>query len=76
MKCYKEFMAQPGPDNKSLKEYLHRIEEAEKRDHRLIAKKMDLFHLTAGRAGDDFLAPEWLDFESNYTRISPTKLAN
>lgn len=32
-------------DAKALKEYLHRIEEAEKRDHRLVAKKMDLFHL-------------------------------
>jgi threonyl-tRNA synthetase len=33
------------PDKKSLQEYLHRIEEAEKRDHRKLAKKMDLFHI-------------------------------
>lgn len=32
-------------DKKSLQEYLHNLEEAEKRDHRKIAKKMDLFHL-------------------------------
>jgi threonyl-tRNA synthetase len=32
------------PDKKALDEYLLRIEEAEKRDHRKIAKKMDLFH--------------------------------
>jgi threonyl-tRNA synthetase len=32
------------PDKKSLDDYLHRLEEAEKRDHRKIAKKMDLFH--------------------------------
>lgn len=32
------------PDKKSLELYLHRIEEAERRDHRKIAKKLDLFH--------------------------------
>lgn len=31
-------------DKKSLKAYLHRLEEAEKRDHRKLAKKQDLFH--------------------------------
>jgi len=31
-------------DNKELKAYLHRLEEAEKRDHRKIAKQQDLFH--------------------------------
>ncbi len=29
---------------KELKAYLHRIEEAEKRDHRRLAKQLDLFH--------------------------------
>ena len=28
-----------------LDDYLHRLEEAKKRDHRLIAKAMDLFHM-------------------------------
>ena len=28
-----------------LEDYLHRIEEAKKRDHRIIAKAMDLFHM-------------------------------
>lgn len=32
-------------DKKALKAYIHRIEEAEKRDHRRIAKQQDLFHL-------------------------------
>lgn len=32
------------PDKKSLDAYLHRLEEAEKRDHRKLAKKFDLFH--------------------------------
>jgi len=31
-------------DKKALKAYLHRIEEAEKRDHRKIGKALDLFH--------------------------------
>ncbi|MCP4002287.1 MAG: threonine--tRNA ligase [Gammaproteobacteria bacterium] len=31
-------------DKKALKAYLHRIEEAEKRDHRRFGKSMDLFH--------------------------------
>ncbi len=32
------------PDKKQLKAYLHRIAEAEKRDHRKIGKTLDLFH--------------------------------
>jgi len=31
-------------DKKALKGYLHRLEEAGKRDHRKIAKKLDLYH--------------------------------
>ena len=31
-------------DKKELKGYLHRLEEAEKRDHRKIGKALDLFH--------------------------------
>jgi len=31
-------------DKKALKEYLHRLAEAEKRDHRKLAKTLDLFH--------------------------------
>lgn len=33
------------PDQKSLDEYVKRIEEAKLRDHRLLGQKMDLFHL-------------------------------
>jgi threonyl-tRNA synthetase len=32
------------PDKKQLKAYLHRLEEAEKRDHRRLGKQLDLFH--------------------------------
>jgi len=31
-------------DRKQLKEYLHRLEEAEKRDHRRLGRQLDLFH--------------------------------
>ena len=33
------------PDKKALKQYIHRLEEAEKRDHLKIGKNLDLFHL-------------------------------
>jgi threonyl-tRNA synthetase len=32
-------------DKKELQSYLHRLEEAEKRDHRKLAKTLDLFHV-------------------------------
>lgn len=32
-------------DKKALADYLHRLEEAEKRDHRKLGKVMDLFHV-------------------------------
>ncbi|HQU17328.1 MAG: threonine--tRNA ligase [Chromatiales bacterium 21-64-14] len=32
-------------DKKALKEYLHRLEEAAKRDHRRIGRQLELFHL-------------------------------
>lgn len=33
------------PNKQALKDYLHRLEEAEKRDHRKLAKQLDLFHI-------------------------------
>ncbi|MFV2005500.1 MAG: threonine--tRNA ligase [Gammaproteobacteria bacterium] len=33
------------PDKKQLNTYLHKLEEAEKRDHRKLAKKLDFFHM-------------------------------
>jgi len=33
------------PDKKALEEYLHRIEEAEKRDHRKLGRALDLYHV-------------------------------
>ncbi len=42
---------------KQLKQYLHRIEEAEKRDHRKIGKKLDLFHTQEEAPGMVFWHP-------------------
>ena len=32
-------------DEKQLEDYLKRLEEAEKRDHRKLGRQMDLFHM-------------------------------
>ncbi|QSA95673.1 threonine--tRNA ligase [Methylococcus sp. EFPC2] len=44
-------------DKKDLKEYLHRLEEAEKRDHRRIGKALDLFHQQEEAPGMVFWHP-------------------
>ncbi len=44
-------------NKKQLKQYLRRIEEAEKRDHRKISKKLDLFHLQEEAPGMVFWHP-------------------
>jgi threonyl-tRNA synthetase len=44
-------------DKKDLKDYLTRIEEAEKRDHRKIGKQLDLFHLQEEAPGMVFWHP-------------------
>ena len=41
-----------------LKDYLHRLEEAEKRDHRKLAKALDLFHLQDEAPGMVFWHPK------------------
>jgi len=44
--------------DKDLKAYLHRIEEAEKRDHRKIGREMHLFHQQEEAAGMVFWHPK------------------
>ena len=44
-------------NKKELKAYLHRIEEAEKRDHRKIGKKLNLFHMQGEAPGMVFWHP-------------------
>ncbi len=45
-------------DKKQLKQYLHRLEEAEKRDHRKLAKTLDLFHIQEEAPGSVFWHPK------------------
>ncbi|HLF11371.1 MAG TPA: threonine--tRNA ligase [Gammaproteobacteria bacterium] len=42
------------PDQKQLKEYLERLEEAERRDHRRLGRQMDLFHFQDEAVGAAF----------------------
>src|SRR5215475_11002782 len=44
-------------DKKQLEDYLHRLEEAEKRDHRKLGREMDLFHLQEEAVGQVFWHP-------------------
>ena len=41
-----------------LKDYLHRLEEAERRDHRKLGREMGLFHLQEEAAGSVFWHPK------------------
>ena len=45
-------------DKKALKEYLFRLEEAEKRDHRKLGKRLDLFHTQEEAPGMVFWHPK------------------
>jgi len=44
-------------DQKELDAHLHQLEEAERRDHRRIAREMDLFHIQEEAAGSIFWHP-------------------
>ncbi len=43
---------------KELKDYLHRLEEAERRDHRRLGREMDLFHVQEEAVGSVFWHPK------------------
>ena len=45
-------------DEKELKSYLHRLEEAEKRDHRKLGNEMDLYHFQPEAQGSVFWHPK------------------
>lgn len=57
---------------KELKAYLHRLEEAEKRDHRKLGREMDLFHFQAEAQGSVFWHPKgyliWRQLEAYIRR--------
>ena len=46
------------PDRKLLKEYLFQLEEAKKRDHKILGPKLDLFSLKEEAAGMPFIHPK------------------
>lgn len=51
-------------DEKELASYLHRLEEAEKRDHRRLGREMDLFHFQEEGPGTVFWHPKgWTLFQ-------------
>lgn len=53
------------PDEKSLKAYLHRLEEAEKRDHRRLGREQNLFHFQEEAPGAVFWHPRgWTLFRT------------
>jgi threonyl-tRNA synthetase len=53
------------PDQKQLEDYIHRLEEAEKRDHRRLGREMDLFHFQEEGPGVVFWhAKGWSLFQS------------
>lgn len=58
-------------DEKQLKAHLHRLEEAEKRDHRRLGKQMELFHFQEEAQGQVFWHPAgWTLYRTvtNYMR--------
>ncbi|ABS66884.1 threonyl-tRNA synthetase [Xanthobacter versatilis] len=51
-------------DEKELNAYIHRLEEAEKRDHRRLGREMDLFHFQEEGPGTVFWHPKgWTLFQ-------------
>lgn len=49
---------------KNLKEYLHMLEEAEKRDHRKLGKELELFFMSDYGPGFPFFMPKGMEFKS------------
>ena len=77
------------PDKKQLKQYLHMLEEAEKRDHRRLGREMSLFHLQDVAAGSVFWHPNgWTLYrriqdymrerleEANYVEVNTPQLVD
>ena len=61
---------------KELKQYLHRLEEAERRDHRRLGRQMDLFHFQEEAVGAAFWHPKgWTLFQTlvDYMRTRQTE---
>jgi len=61
-------------DKKALKAYLHRLEEAEKRDHRKLGKQLNLFHLQEEAPGMVFWHPHGWTLYQEIEQYMRTKL--
>lgn len=63
-------------DPKELRQHLHMLEEAQKRDHRKLGQQLELFHLQSEAQGSVFWHPKgtqiWLALE-NYIRRKVSK---
>jgi threonyl-tRNA synthetase len=75
------------PDRKELKDYLHLLEEAKKRDHKILGPKLDLFSFHEEAPGMPFIHPKgmiiwnhlidlWRDLrmQSGYVEIKTPQL--
>ncbi len=52
------------PDKKALEDYLHRLEQAERRDHRQLGRRLDLFHMQPEAPGMVFWHPKgWVVYQ-------------
>ncbi|MGH8575632.1 MAG: threonine--tRNA ligase [Gammaproteobacteria bacterium] len=52
------------PDKKALDDYLHRLEQAERRDHRKLGRQLDLFHMQPEAPGMVFWHPKgWVLYQ-------------
>jgi threonyl-tRNA synthetase len=64
-------------DKKALDQYLQRLEEAEKRDHRKIGKKLELFHFQEEAPGMVFWHPKgWAIYQAIQSYMQSLQRAN
>ncbi|MDP2140904.1 MAG: threonine--tRNA ligase [Gammaproteobacteria bacterium] len=64
-------------DKKALEQYLQRLEEAEKRDHRKIGKKLELFHFQEEAPGMVFWHPKgWAIYQTIQSYMQTLQRAN
>ena len=64
-RCCRASTAPPSPRSEELDAYLKQLEEAEKRDHRKLAREMDLFHFQEEGPGTVFWHPKgWTIYQT------------
>lgn len=62
------------PDQASMKDYQHRIEEARKRDHRAIGTQQELFFFDRLSPGSCFFQPNGARIYNALVEVRPTPL--